>query len=110
MSKRILPRVMVNYRVAYQNAQGYGHGTLLDLSPGGCRIKGVAPGSWGTRLRLQLWLPHLSPSVAIELAAIRWVKHDEFGVSFLDVPSDVQAHLAQVCRLLPEAQQLANRA
>ena len=103
MSKRMFERVTITQRVAYRNAQGRGEGTLLDLSPRGCRIQGVAPGSCGTRLRVKLWLADPSRSVEIELAAIRWVKPDEFGVLFLDVPPYVQRRLAQVFQSLPEA-------
>jgi hypothetical protein len=105
MSKRIRARVVVHRRVEYRHAQGQGDGVLLDLSLLGCRIKGAPPCGCGTRLRLQLWLPDQAQPVAVEQAVVRWVKADEFGVSFLDVPSDTRARLAQVFQLLHEAQQ-----
>jgi hypothetical protein len=54
---------------------------------------------------LQFWLPDQSQPVKVELAAVRWIKADEFGVSFLDVPPDTRARLAQVFQLLHETQQ-----
>jgi hypothetical protein len=105
MSKRVHARVMVHRRVGYTHAEGQGEGMLLDLSLHGCRIKGVPPGSCGTRLRLQLWLPDQSEPVKIELATVRWVKHEQFSVSFLEVSPDTQARLKQVFQLLHEAQQ-----
>jgi hypothetical protein len=105
MPKRIDTRVMVHRRVEYQHARGQGDGMLLDLSLQGCRIKGTAPFLCGARLRLQLWLPDQAQPVKVELAAVRWVKDDQFGVSFLEMPPDARARLEQVVRLLQEAQQ-----
>ena len=41
----------------------------------------------------------------VELAAVRWVKDDQFGVSFLNVPPDARARLKQVLQLLHETKQ-----
>jgi hypothetical protein len=109
VTKRKHARVVVQRRVTYRHAQGQGEGMLLDLSLQGCRIKGAPPFSCGTRLRLQLWLPDQAEPVAVEQAVVRWVKADEFGVSFQDVPPDVQARLAQVFQILHETQQPKNK-
>ena len=92
-------------KVEFQHAQGKGEGMLLDLSLKGCRIQGVYPSSSGTRLRLQLWLPDQSQPVQVDLAAVQWIKKDQFGVSFLTMSPHAQARLAQVFRMLHEAQQ-----
>ena len=106
MSKRIHIRVVVHWRVEYRHARGRGDGMLMDLSLHGCRIKGAPPFSCGTRLRrLQLWLPDQAQPVKVEQAVVRWVKDDQFGVSFLEVPPEARACLEQVCKLLHEAQQ-----
>ena len=105
MSKRIHPRVTVHRRVEFQHAGGKGEGMLLDLSLRGYRIKGVCPGSCGTRVRLQLWLPDQAHPVRVERGTVRWVQDDQFGVSFLEVLPDAQARLAQVVQLLLDAQQ-----
>ena len=57
------------------------------------------------RLRMQLWLPDQSKPLEVDLAAVRWVKIDQFAVSFLKVSPDAQARLEQVYRSLHEAQQ-----
>ena len=102
MPTRIHARVMVHQRVEYRYAQGQGEGMLLNLSLQGCRIKGAPPFPCGTRLRLELWLLEQSQPVKVELAAVRWVKDDQFGVSFLNVPPDDRARLKQVFQLLHE--------
>lgn len=104
MSKRRHARVSVRRKVEFQHAQGKGEGILLDLSLKGCRIKGAYTGSSGTRLRLQLWLPDHSQPVKVEMAAVQWIKDNQFGVSFLTMSPDAQARLAQVFRSLHEAQ------
>lgn len=109
MAKRIGARVMVRRRVEYKYARGEGHGMLLDLSPEGCRIKGAPPFPAGTRLRLQLWLPGQSQPLKVELAAVRWVKRDEFGVRFITVSPDALARLTQACQLLHQGQQPEGR-
>ena len=43
-------------------------------------------------------------TATVEQAVVRWVKDGQFGVSFLHVPPDVQARLAQVFQLLHEDQ------
>jgi hypothetical protein len=105
MSKRILARIMMHRRVEYRHARGQGEGMLLDLSLQGCRIKGAPPFPTGTRLRLLLWLPDQAQPVKVERAAVRWIKDDEFGVSFLELTPDARICVEQVLQLLHEAQQ-----
>ena len=104
MAKRIRARGMVHGRVEYGHAGGQGDGTLLDLSLQGCRIKGAPPFLCGARLRLQLWLPNLVQPVTVDLAAVRWVQDDQFGISFLEISPHARACLEQVCQLIPEAE------
>ncbi len=96
MSKRRHTRVSLGRKVEFQHAQGKGEGMHLDLSLKGCRIQGVYPSSSGTRLRLQLWLPDQSQPVQVDLAAVQWIKKNQFGVSFLTMYPDAQARLAEV--------------
>lgn len=105
MAKRVHARVRVHRRVDYIHAGGQGKGMFLDLSLHGCRINGVPPGACGMRLRLQLWLLDHSEPTQVELATVRWVKQDQFAVSFLEVSLHTQARLAQMVQLLHEAQQ-----
>lgn len=77
---------------------------VLDLSLQGCRIEGASPFSCGTRLRLELWLPDQFQPAKVEQAVVRWVKHDQCGVSVLKVQPEVRARLKNVFHLLHEAQ------
>jgi len=105
MAKRFGARGMVHGRVEYQHAGGQRDGTLVDLTLQGCRIKGAPPLPCGTRLRLQLCFPDVAQPVKVDLAAVRWVQDDQFGVSFLEVSSHARACLEQVCQVVLEAEQ-----
>ena len=102
---RISARVVVRRPVDYRDARGHGEGMLMDLSMQGCRIQGAPPFACGTRLRLQLWLPDQFQPLKVEQAIVRWVKHDQCGVSFVDVPPDARARLERVFQVLHAAQQ-----
>ena len=104
MAKRIRARSSVQGQVEYGHAGGQGDGRLLDLSLQGCRIKGAPPFCCGARLRLQLRLPNLAQPVTVDLAAVRWVQDNQFGVSFLEVSSHARACLEQVCQVVLEAE------
>jgi hypothetical protein len=78
---------------------------LMNLSLHGCGIKGAPLLVWDVAAAAALASNQAQP-VEVEQAVVRWVNDDQFGVSFLAVPPDVQARLEQVVRLLHEAQQL----
>jgi PilZ domain len=105
VAKRKGTRVAVERRVEYRHAGGQGQGMLTDLSMQGCRIKGACCLSCGARLRLQIWLPDQAEPVMIERSVVRWIAEDQFGVSFLEVPSDVAVRLTQVFQTLQKEQQ-----
>lgn len=104
MAKRIRARSSVHGKVEYGHAGGQGEGRLLDLSLQGCRIKGAPPFRCGARLRLQLWLPILAQPLTVDLAAVRWIQGDQFGISFLELSPHDRACLEQVCQLVLEAE------
>jgi hypothetical protein len=102
--QRIGPRVAMLRPVIYRDAGGDGKGMLLDLSLQGCRIGGAPPFSCGTRLRLELWLPDQIQPAKVEQAVVRWVNHNQCGVSFLKVQPKARARLKQVFLLLHQAE------
>ena len=102
--QRICARVAMRRPVDYQDARGHGEGMLLDLSLQGCRIEGAPPFSCGTRLRLELWLPDQLQPAKVEQAVVRWVHHDQCGVSFVKVQPEARARLKHVFHLLHEAE------
>jgi hypothetical protein len=102
--QRICARVVMQRPVSYRDAQGDGEARLLDLSLRGCRIEGAPPFPCGTRLRLELWLPDQFQSAKVEQAVVRWVNHDQCGVSFVKVQPETRVRLEHVFHLLHEAE------
>ena len=100
--KRIGARVAMRLPVSYRDARGDGEAVLLDLSLEGCRIEGAPPFSCGTRLQLELWLPDQFLPAKVEQAVVRWVNHDQCGISFVKVQSEARARLKHVLHLLHE--------
>jgi hypothetical protein len=105
MSKRIRARAFIHRQVTYRHGHGSGEGTLMDLSLQGCQITGASSLTCGTLLRLWLWLPDLSLPVEIEQGVVRWIRDDQFGVSFLKLQPVMQGRLVHVFQVLAAAQQ-----
>ena len=83
MAKRLRARGMMHGRVEYRHAGGRGDGTLVDLTLQGCRIKGAPPFRVGRVCDCSSGFPNLAQPVKVDLAAVRWVQDDQFGISFL---------------------------
>ena len=107
MAKRLDTRLAVDQGVDYRHSQGQGTGTLLNVSSQGCQIKGAFLFPCGTRLRLRLQLPGEVDSLEIERAAVRWVKDNHFGVTFLELTPEACRCIDRVIERLQETQQPA---
>lgn len=109
MSKRIRARVVAGLKVEYRHAGREGQGLLIDLALQGCRIQGAAGLSGGARLALRIWLPDQAEPVVVERAIVRWIKDDQFGVSFLEISPEARVCVSHVFQVLQAAQQPAAR-
>ena len=67
-------------------------GTTKNLSMQGCRMKSDITPSVGTYASVKLYLPS-EECVAIEMAVVRWVLGEDFGVEFLSWPSSERQRL-----------------
>ncbi len=97
---RNLNRIRVQFPVGIVGDLLDGKGQLVNLSPGGCRIKGDQSLKDSAYLRLMLYAPNDPTPIKIELAIIRWVSGDEFGIEFIRVHSDHQSRLRQLLKFL----------
>jgi hypothetical protein len=70
-----------------------GEGLVLNLSPYGCTVDGMRSVLNGSYMKLRLLLPDSTPSLRIELAAVRWVIGSCFGVEFLRLPVEDRKRL-----------------
>ena len=70
-----------------------GEGILHNLSQVGCRIECHRSVLEGSYMTLRILLPNDERSLSIDLAAIRWVREQCFGVEFLRISDTEQARL-----------------
>jgi hypothetical protein len=70
-----------------------GEGFLHNISPGGCTVECARSVLQGSYMKLRLLLPDQPPSLAIDLAAVRWVQKPYFGLEFLRLTGDQQVRL-----------------
>jgi hypothetical protein len=76
----------VHYHVSLSTTSATtGEGLLQDLSVEGCRIQCASPLPANTYLSLRLLVSPTELPILVDLAAVRWVREEEFGVHFLSV-------------------------
>jgi hypothetical protein len=100
--KRRHPRVRVQYRSHFstKNKMVAGDGDLQDLSQAGCRIKSQVSAPAGSELELCVFVDGDENPLVIDVASVRWVRSDEFGLSFTQVRPPVQRRITDLCRKL----------
>jgi len=94
-SVRSSERFPVTYPVIFGGAPFVGEGTLTDLSASGCAIVCDRTVLSGSYVRLNVLMPDHSPSLAIDLGKIRWVRNHVFGVEFIRLPTVARQPLDQ---------------
>ena len=82
---REYPRIAVDLRVLFSTSDQteVRHGTMFDISAGGCAVTSTGSMSPGTGVRLLIHATDLAASITVPTATVRWVKQGEFGVEFL---------------------------
>lgn len=70
-------------------------GLILDLSIRGCRVCGTAPVKKGDYIALSVKLGGQAHPVEIELASVRWVGINDFGVEFIRLSGRDQQRLRE---------------
>lgn len=77
------------------NGDAEGEGTILNLSPGGCKISSEAGVKVGDAMSLIILLPGETAPTAVDLALVRWGKDLSFGVEFVSMGTAEQDRLRQ---------------
>ena len=81
------PKTVFENNVIYQTIREQpvitGHGTLVDLSEGGCRVSGQTRLRKGAQIQLALHGEGGQLSTILSNCEVRWVSENEFGVKFL---------------------------
>lgn len=62
-----------------------GEGMLVDLSPSGCRVQSEVMVRVSEAMSLILLLPDHKGPTTVDLAMVRWVDDDKFGLEFISL-------------------------
>jgi hypothetical protein len=106
LNKRKHVRVRVQFRSHFsvkgpiKDKMVGGDGDLMDLSPGGCRIKSLIAVQPGTELELCIFPGDDSNPIMIDGAVVRWSQPAEFGLLFVNVRGPFLRRLTEVWRKL----------
>lgn len=93
--QRSRDRLSIVCPVMFAGAPFIGEGGMHNLSRTGCRVECDRTVLQGSYLTLRLLLPDGIRSLIVELAAVRWVREQYFGIEFLRLPDSDQARLEQ---------------
>ncbi len=101
-NKRKHERVRVQFRTHFsiKGKMIAGDGELTDLSPGGCRVKSGSIVLAGAELEICIFPGDESNPILVDAAVVRWLKPNEFGLSFTKVRAPVLRRLTDVWRKL----------
>jgi hypothetical protein len=81
------PRIPTDLQVFFSTSENTDirQGTIFDVSVGGCAVTSSVPVNPGTGVRLLIQATELGSPITVHAAAVRWAKHGEFGVEFLNL-------------------------
>ncbi len=78
----------------FSGALCIGEGLIHNLSHTGCLVECNRSMLEGSYRAVRLLLPDTIHALIIELAAVRWIRAEYFGMEFLKLPTCDQARLA----------------
>lgn len=95
------PRMPVDLRVLFSTTDQteIRHGTMFDISAGGCAVTSMVSMSIGIGVRLLIHATALAASITVHSATVRWVKQGEFGVEFSHLTDLDQNRLQRLLHL-----------
>ncbi|HET6674081.1 MAG TPA: PilZ domain-containing protein [Nitrospiraceae bacterium] len=62
-----------------------GEGIIVNLSPKGCKVESEATVKVSEAMSLIILLPDQKTPTTVDLALVRWVKDDAFGLEFISM-------------------------
>jgi hypothetical protein len=72
-----------------------GEGIVVDLSPKGCKVESEAAVKVAEAMSLIILLPDQKAPTTVDLAVVRWVKNDAFGLEFISVGANEAARILE---------------
>ena len=96
MKQQRSPRLPVRTAVSFssgESGENRGEGRVTNLSVSGCTLETDQPLEKGAYLTLRFELPGKNQIVETDLAAVRWVRGQEYGVEFIRMSSKTQEQI-----------------
>ena len=93
--QRARDRLGIVCPIMFAGAPFIGEGILHNLSQNGCRVECDRTVLQGSYMTVRLLLPNDVRSLSVELAAVRWVREQYFGIEFLRLPASEETRLEQ---------------
>jgi hypothetical protein len=100
MNKRETVRYAISCPISLRGQLVEGGGVVVNVSPGGCRIRTPEPVQVGGYLRLILHSGRNGEVIKAELAFVRWAQNDEIGVEFVRINPEQRDKLRQLLYLI----------
>lgn len=104
MQPRCRHRIPVGYPANIQSDTCTGEGTLLDLSPTGCRMRSDIALDAGTYLALEIAVEQERAPLAVEVSVVRWCKDGQFGIEFLRYRQGDRERVTHFVEAMPSQQ------
>ena len=98
---REYPRIPVELRISFSTTRTgeLREGTTFDISAGGCAIASTTTVDPGTGVTLQIQAHDLGSPITVHSAEVRWARHGEFGVEFLNLTELDRSRLGRLLRI-----------
>ena len=93
MTKRQSVRFNIYRPVSFCSGTADGEGTVVDVSPSGCRVKSDVTIAIGSLICLFIVDPSGLMPITIGMATVRWAINGEFGVQFMRISPQQQKRL-----------------
>ena len=100
MELRQSPRFPVQFPVSFSGDKIVWHGTMSDLSAGGCKVVSDPFILEGSKVILRAHLPSQASPVQVEVAKVRWSRGQEFGLEFLYMKPEERERLTHFIETL----------
>ncbi len=95
MNSREHHRKAVKLTGTFTGEDTQGRGRITNLSVGGCSFESQTLPAVGAFMEATIQLDDLPPPLKINVAVVRWVQNQEFGLEFINLQSDEKERLHQ---------------
>src|SRR5687768_14399003 len=98
MNMRQRSRIQFHCAIVFWSDTFVTEGVLLNLAVAGCAVQAKEVPTVGEYLQLAILVPGHDTPPGADVAKVRWVQPESFGVEFLRVPSAEQLALERFVR------------